>query len=51
MKLDQLDRPATYADIVQSEKPSNLLPLGRNETALALESPLHPTHEGMPIEA
>ena len=51
MALDQLDRPATYADILQSEKPSNPLPLGRIETALALESLLHPTHEGMPIQA
>ena len=47
----ELHRPATHADIVQSETPGKNLPLGRNEAAMTLESLLHATHGRRPIQA
>ena len=42
---------ATFADVVQSKAPGSNLPMGRNETAMALESLLHVTREGTQIQA
>ena len=47
----ELHRPATFADIVESETPGDRLPLGRTEATMALESLLHATHQGNSIQA